>query len=302
MEKKFKLILWVAIINLTTYSNLIAQTQVIGKWYITTSELSVKSLPTGKDTAISYRVRPGTKFTITDIKNNIYTVLFGYYYGDTIKNKKNRNAGATKAGNPLLLKDVNFSKIKKSDLTTYPQDNAFIGNWANFKQFTILAEDLNRALLYNTGNFDFTFGALTLPLKIRFGNGGNTYSAFEENLNLGLTFGLKYTVPGTKEQSINMLGLIGVTSANLDSVAFKNPKFYSSKITSTRAISAGVGLMYQYSAFQVGLFGGIDHISGELGRQWRHQDRFWMGFAIGVSLYSKDSINKNPDEKITNKD
>lgn len=284
MKKKLKLILWGAIINLGVHSLGIAQTPTIGKWYITTSELSVNSVPDTAKTPIQYTVLRGTKFTITNVKGNLYTILFGYY-GD-----KN----TPKGGHPRSLNSIKYDTVTKKYLLTYPLDKAYIQSWANFKKFTISAEDLSKAILYTTGNFDFTYGALTLPLKIRFGNGGNTYSAFEENLNLGLTAGLKYTIPGTKEQSINLLGLIGLTSANLDSVAFKNPKFYSSKITSTKAVSLGIGLMYQYSNFQVGLFGGIDHISGELGRQWRHQDRLWMGVAIGVALYSKDSLNKNP--------
>jgi hypothetical protein len=271
-----------------------AQTQALNKWYITTVDLTVKSTPlnnNNKDSAVVYRVRPGTKFTVIDISNNDYRILFGYYGS---KGSPTGGSVSSKAGRPHSLRDFNFDTVRSSNLTRYPRDSAFIQKWANFKIFSISAKDLSeKSVIYYTGDVDFTYGALTLPLKIRFGNGGSIYSAYEENLNFGLTFGLKYTIPSTKPQSINLLGLIGATSVNLDSVAIKDPKFYSSKITSTKAVSVGAGLVYQYSSFQVGLFVGIDHISGELGRQWKHQDRPWLGIGIGVALFNKDSAAKS---------
>ena len=48
-----------------------------------------------------------------------------------------------------------------------------------------------------------------------------------------------------------------------------------------------LGMLYQYETFQVGVFTGVDVIPGELGRNWKHQGRPWIGFALGVSLFTK---------------
>jgi hypothetical protein len=297
MKKNSLLVVLLILIKLfISTTHVFGQTEVTNKWYVTTVDLTVSSYDTlNKDALRTYRVRPGTKFTVINVSpNNNYEIIFGYYgkKSGAVNNERNQLESLI-AEPPVQNKIQSIGALKKADITTYSTDSAFISAWANYKTFYISPKDLsNKCLVYYTKDVDFTYGALTLPLKIRFGDGKNIYSQYEENLNLGLTFGLKFTVPSTKEQSINALVLAGVTTVTLDSVNLKTPSYYDPKNTSTKAVTFGLGAVYQYSNFQIGIFTGIDHISGQLGREWRQQDRPWLGIGIGLALFNNTSTTK----------
>ena len=81
----------------------------------------------------------------------------------------------------------------------------------------------------------------------------------------------------------------------------KDLKAYDGK--TSLALSLHGGFLYQFETFQVGLFVGADFVPGTIGRNWMHQGRPWVGLAIGVSLFSKNSVdgtgsgNNNTAEK-----
>jgi len=148
---------------------------------------------------------------------------------------------------------------------------------------------------------DFTWGVMTLPIKARFGNGGKRLFDYEERLNLGFVFGLKKQLKGYNQQALNYLAGFGITSAKTDSSSMKDLSDYDGK--TSLALSLHTGVLYQFETFQVGFFVGADFVPGTVGRSWRHQGRPWIGLAIGVSLFSKNSVdgtesgNSNKAEK-----
>jgi len=299
MKSLIKLLI-VSLILTTSAKHVLAQTDVIGKWYKTTVDLTVKSSDTAKS-AISYRVRPGTKFTVINISGTNYEIVFGHYSDpkpvNTTKNLTQEEALSLVPGGERPPKNsekryFDVDTFSNKALNTYPTTLAFISKWANYKTFYLSATDLSsKCDVYYPANVDFTWGASTMPLKVRFGNGKDTYSSYEENLNLGLTCGVKLTLSSTKDQSINIVALAEVTAVTVDSVSLKSAAFYDPKNTSTKALTFGLGTVYQYANFQVGVFGGIDHISGQLGREWKNQDRPWLGIGIGLALFNNQAAS-----------
>lgn len=264
---------------------------LVGKVYVVFSDqITVYGLnDSGSiDEKLSYTAKGGTKFSVVgfDEKNNILITFWRY---PTIENGK-------------VKYDYSSKTITKDDFKKYQKDYEFIGKWANYKKFAIKPTVLNSSCKeYFAMKKDFTWGVMTLPIKARFGNGGKRLFDYEERLNLGFAFGLKKQLKGYNQQALNYLAGFGITSAKTDSLSMKDLSDYDGK--TSLALSLHAGILYQFETFQVGVFVGADFVPGTVGRSWRNQGRPWVGLAIGVSLFSKNSVdgtesgNSNKPEK-----
>ncbi|MDF2188017.1 hypothetical protein [Paraflavitalea sp. CAU 1676] len=266
---------------------------IVGKIYVTFSDQITVfglngegNLDQGKD----YAVKKGTKFSVVgfDSQNNVLITFWRYYRYDATDTK-----GKTK----LYTKADTFTK---QSLAYYPPDSAFIGVWANFKRFAISPRVLNSACKeYFGGKKEFTWGVMTLPIKARLGNGGDNFFDFEERLNLGFVFGRKKQLEGYASRANNWLLGFGITSVKTDSLSLKEVQYYEGK--TALALSLHGGYLYQFDAFQVGAFLGVDFVPGKVGRTWKNQGRPWIGLAIGVALFSKTTDggtgDNEPDKK-----
>jgi hypothetical protein len=200
-------------------------------------------------------------------------------------------------------KETEFYKIKKPQVGDAPDDVAgdtnpavafdqlaYLDSWANGWQFYMSAKDFsdNCTMIY-PHSLGFTWGFLTLPLKLRFDNPqqpGGEFN-FEQNLNFGLTMGLKQQWISTTDVSMNYLVGISVVDVPLNNaVPASSTQPAGVPATSTTAVSTSLGAMFQYSKFQIGIFGGLD-FAGQHADQFPFQGRFWLGFAIGVSLFGE---------------
>jgi len=54
----------------------------------------------------------------------------------------------------------------------------------------------------------------------------------------------------------------------------------------TALITTGLGFVYSYEKFTVGITGGYDFALGENRINWEYHARPWIGLAIGYSLFS----------------
>ncbi len=164
----------------------------------------------------------------------------------------------------------------------------YIGLWANHLQFKMKLSDLNdKTIEYHGKAGSFTYGVMTLPIKLRFGNGSDRQFNFEENLNLGFTFGYKKQPQSRVKQSHNFLGSVGISRVELNENSLNAGGPLDDDTASGIMLSAGY--LYQYEAFQVGMFFGTDLLPGALSRQWKFQGKPWLGIAIGVALFSNDT-------------
>ncbi|MGZ3873129.1 MAG: hypothetical protein ACXVJD_09445 [Mucilaginibacter sp.] len=195
---------------------------------------------------------------------------------------------ATDKPDPYAYK---ITKEKINDKLDTPADTAdqaaiydelaYLDSWANGWLFFISAKDFsdNCVLIYPSGD-KFTWGFLTLPVKIRFDNSKGGRFDFEQNLNFGLTFGDKHQLVSTSDISLNYLLGLSIVNVPLDDAT------PTSSATSTAAVSTSIGLMLQYDKFQIGAFLGND-FAGAHASQFKYQGKPWLGFAIGISLFGE---------------
>ena len=262
---------------------------IVGKIYVTASdELTVYGVDSNGnlDSTKRYTASNGTKFSVIgfDANNNVKITFWRFpFYNEATKK----------------WEYTHRRSIKRESFYTYSTDQEFIGSWANYLQFAIPPSVLNSSCKeYFGAKKEFTWGVMTLPIKARFGNGKNKYFDFEERLNLGFVFGLKNQLKGYIPQSINYLAGFGIVNARTDSLSLKDVQYYDGK--NSLALSFHIGVLYQIETFQVGLFTGFDFVPTHVGRVWMHQGKPWLGLAIGVSLFSKNSQD-GESEKNTNK-
>lgn len=220
---------------------------------------------------------------------------------DSLEKKRNE----LKTNVDKLEKEIEASKpgpenqygdriASKSDKFEYRNLGAYIDSRANGKHFLIDLEDLDgKCGPYNGNGNEFTWGAVTIPIKMRFGDGNNRYFSFEPAANLGLFAGYRRQIRGAKVQAINLL-----FGTSIGSVTLRTEDFFLSsgaerdttgQYTGTAlGLSASIGLVYQIESFQIGLFTGSDFLPSKVGTYWRHQGIPWFGVGIGFGLFSKD--------------
>jgi hypothetical protein len=143
----------------------------------------------------------------------------------------------------------------------------------------------------------FAVGAITMPIKLRFGgkNGdGMTtrYFNFEGSINIGLSAGAAIRLNKSKfinRDFLNILAGFSITTVPVDSATTQGHIMTS---TNTSAFTWSLTTLYQRDNFQAGLFFGIDYLAGETGSKWVYKDKMWMGLGIGFSIFqSKKSTD-----------
>jgi hypothetical protein len=148
-------------------------------------------------------------------------------------------------------------------------------------QYKIFAERLQP-------KHSFTFGAATTIIKIRPGSKkliNNQYPAyfdFANDFNLGALFGYK-NKPNRKVEFVqNFLVGVSLSSISVDSATTQG----TTKISANNsALTFSLGYVGEVKRFQLGVFGGIDLLSGEVGRKWVYRNRPWVGLTVGISIF-----------------
>jgi hypothetical protein len=280
MIRHLKLVILFVVCVLSFHQTWGQSQSLVGKVYVVYSDqISVFGLNASGilDSTLKFTAKGGTKFSVVgfDDKNNILVTFWRYGKWDPAAGKYRYTRSDT---------------IKKSYFLHYNDSLEFIGNWANYKRFAINPRILNSSCKEYFGpKKEFTWGVMTLPIKARFGNNGKKLFDFEERLNLGFVFGLKKQLKGYSQHSLNYLAGFGISSARTDSLSMKDLSAYDGR--TSLALSLHAGFLYQFEMFQVGLFIGADFVPGTVGRGWMHQGKPWVGLAIGVSLFSKNSVD-----------
>ncbi len=190
---------------------------------------------------------------------------------------------------PNIYKRTKEQSGEKADTPADPSspyaafaDLEYVNSWANGWSFFMSAQDFSaNAVVIYPKSYTFTWGFLTLPIKMRFDNSlsGGRFN-FEQNLNFGLTAGIKQQLQRIDDVSLNYLGGLSVVNVPLNNASTAP----AGTATSTAAVSLSGGVMFQYAKFQMGVFLGWD-FAGDHAYQFSYQGRPWLGFAIGLSLF-----------------
>lgn len=135
----------------------------------------------------------------------------------------------------------------------------------------------------------FSFKAITIPLKVRFGRNDVEFST-DANLGVfgGYSWGVsKFTrkteIGNTEIEKKNTLGILFGTEQLEFAFVDENQQTIEEK---SALISTGLGFVHSYQNFTVGLTGGFDFALGENKDNWDYHARPWLGLAIGYSIFS----------------
>jgi hypothetical protein len=136
----------------------------------------------------------------------------------------------------------------------------------------------------------FAIGVAVIPIKLRFGGGGEgsadrRYFNFESAVSLGFSIGVNFKLDKSKFTSRNNLALlagVSLSSVPLDSATTKGFVISS---TNNASVTGHIGLLYQIDNFQIGLFSGIDYLSGKVGKAWVYRNKPWIGIGLGYSIF-----------------
>lgn len=139
----------------------------------------------------------------------------------------------------------------------------------------------------------FTVGIPTIPVKMRFGNGGTgddpRFFRFEGNVSLGLSGGVKFSYGNKKQYGTNVVLGFTVASVQVDSTTTKGKVNAN---TSAASFSPHLGLVFDFNKFQFGLYSGIDFLYGSPNKEWVYRNQPWLGLGIGYSLFNVGETDK----------
>jgi len=173
---------------------------------------------------------------------------------------------------------INTKRNKKKRLDFSGDDIEY------YKYFRITKAQLDyKSIPSNTQKYAFTLGTVITPIKLRF-----SPFDFSKDFTVGSTFGIKYTKSDFAPVSFSALLGIGVSSITLDS-------FYTAgRIRSkqeTLAFSPSLGLMLEFGNAQVGLFTGIDMLSGNNPNTeaFIYRNEPWISVGLGYSIFTTSS-------------
>jgi len=134
-------------------------------------------------------------------------------------------------------------------------------------------------------------GSAFLPAKIRFGNGKDRYFDFSPEFSLGSTLGARLALQKSEKNYLNILAGAGFSFVELDSTNTLGAVHINSKLP---AFTTSTGLMLEVKHLNIGLFSGIDLISGANGRIWQYQAKPWLSIGLGMQFLDPKNIPKAP--------
>ncbi|RAJ90048.1 hypothetical protein LX87_05527 [Larkinella arboricola] len=130
----------------------------------------------------------------------------------------------------------------------------------------------------------FSYGAISAPFKARFPGGeGNEKRYFDltSNISLGISAGGGLAI--SNDVSNHILLSASITAIPINS---GNTKNFTGSNTSVTALSPAISYIHQRKTIQIGLFLGIDILTGEIGTNWLYKKSPWLGIGIGLNLFS----------------
>ena len=95
--------------------------------------------------------------------------------------------------------------------------------------------------------------------------------------NISLNGVIGYTVPIFPTLNLTPVLFVGVATIPLGDMKSTNTELAAT-------LSGGILSPFTENV-HIGIFGGIDHVQGEKGDNWEHQDRLWISVSIGNKLF-----------------
>lgn len=229
-------------------------------------DIDGEELKDSNKNAIKLPVRADWKFTFDRLSNGKIRIKFLRWKVD--------GSGSNK----VMLKNRNEEYcLSEEDQVIY-----FILPNEKFENITQTSSRLPRVT--------FTAGGLTLPLRLRFQSQidpalGKREIPFDytPDINVGLTAGIKVRLNNEGNQCLNLLLGGSITSGDADA---SNTRGYLSSNARIGLLTPSLSVVYQTDNLHIIISVGKDYPPGELYDKWIYRGRAWLGFGIGINLFS----------------
>ncbi|WP_024771761.1 hypothetical protein [Aquimarina macrocephali] len=212
---------------------------------------------------------------------------------------KNKIKHPSEDYNIYIIDVLNWpEKDKKDQVISYKMqgNTTYINVDDNDKRFWIKAEEFNRLLdeKYIVKRYylstQFAYGAsLSVPFKIRPKTDDFNMKITPE-IMLGGYLGLKHRLNRYKDIYIHFpVVTFGVTTLGINENNTINESTTTTETPDGLVLGRtfSFGTILEYKSFQIGLIGGFDRASGEIGKNWAYNDKFWYSVGIGYSFFER---------------
>ena len=129
-----------------------------------------------------------------------------------------------------------------------------------------------------------SFGAFIIPSRLRFRGG--------VQLNNDITFGISGHYPLSAENNIDLIVGIGISSVVIDDISSTPVVVDINSRFSAFTQAVGITMPLSKSPFQLGLFTGVDFISGNLRDEWEHQGEPWLSVGVTYRIKKRKPLVK----------
>ena len=180
---------------------------------------------------------------------------------------------------------ITFINWIESDATLIQRNKDFVYD-SSRKYFLLSHDKLKSTTEIVPSRVEIEFGTVTIPIKIRPGNGEHIPLDFYGNFNAGV--GLSFKL----RNFINLYSGISITSVPVDS---ETTNGVITSTTNAAALTPTIGVLKEVGQAQFGLFIGFDFLSRNLGENWIYQGRRWFGIGIGYNIFSISKGQEDPD-------
>lgn len=141
-------------------------------------------------------------------------------------------------------------------------------------------------------NWQFTVGALTMPVKMRI----QKEFDFSGSFNISAAGGAKYRVSKYHENYMDLLVSIGLSSVNVDSFSRKNGNVNLLPAANLSALTIGTGVVFEFGKAQAGIMFGWDYLSSrdQKNYQWKYNGKPWFAIGFGLAIFGKQEEKEDP--------
>jgi hypothetical protein len=266
---------------------------------------------------VSFRVNLSVmkKIYITILLSALLQIVYGQSNmreGEHIFNYNVRLAKVDDSGVPSIPAGTEYIKAETRFVITSILPNEYVIRIVNFKnnssENTRLVKSANKEIFFLLPQLlyvsdaerlkekgSFTVGVATTLLKIRPGsketeNRTTINSDFGNDFNLGFSAGWKIQ-PKRKKQTFHSV-VFGLSMSAIDVTPYSTRDHIKENATQS-AITISPGYIFEIDKFQMGIFPGLDMMSGAIGRKWIYRNRPWLGIGFGYSIFRADGEKGN---------
>jgi hypothetical protein len=177
----------------------------------------------------------------------------------------------------MVIRLWEFHHAKRDEIWLSEEDNG--------KFFALSLNDFQLKAQHYPRTTSLSFGALMVPVKLRFRTENVEYFDFSKDVSMGTSVGVRQGLSRFKPYYASLLLSTGMS---LVSALPQNSGGFVTAPTDLAAFTASMGTILDLDGVQLGIFSGIDMVPREAGGHWIYQNKPWFSMGIGYQFMSWD--------------